>query len=152
MSTHRTHRRRRTTQCTGPGSRPEAWRSPHQRRTLNGTEDERWAPDPAGLVSHWVYCMFTSGHDSMHEAKRHPLAALQKKQKTNHVGLQYHRRRWLPGDFSPAAEPIYSRFRGRRGRSLPAATQWCSSLSKQLRNLYFLAALISFKTSNFFKI
>lgn len=34
-------------------------------------------------------CVFTSGHDSMHEAKRHPLAALQKKttKKTNHVGV-----------------------------------------------------------------
>lgn len=54
--THHTHRRQRTTLCTGPGSQPEAWLSLHQHTTLKETKHDDPAEfDPGCLCSVHVH-------------------------------------------------------------------------------------------------
>lgn len=146
--THHTHRRQRTILCTGPRSQPEAWLSLHQRRILNNTQ--KYAHDPAylfreqsGCSVRWQMCsqLIYTHLDivNLHFGVECNIMTTQMCKSCIFVELcvLYHRRRWLPDDFFPAVEPIYSRSHGRLGKSLPAHWQKTLQSDYQLTQAAF---------------
>lgn len=105
---HRRRRRPRTSLSTEPGSRPVAWLSQRQHRSLKCTcvTPERSLIDLGRSTLEDISKFFPS-----------PIHLCVKER------LVYRRMRWWPDDFFQVEEPTCSRSRGRLGRSPPGCTQ-----------------------------